>query len=392
MLLLRSPFAAARRYIPHCVVANFLAFLALGDLLLVASGFALCNAAKVLVAFLVMRRALAGLWHRFTTRRGIKFTLVASVLAPLVSALIGATLVNTIYGSPFWGVVKTWWIAQAMRFLLVTPAILSWNANHEVRGFRKRSMERVAIAVAVVTTTTYGFTQPHFPVLFAVTPLLLRAAFRLESFATAVAALSMCVISVAATVHGIGLIALLANGNGNNTIQFLQLYLGIAVLVPFVVAVLIEAPHRLISKLESKNTELERSAFTVSHDLKAPLITIAGFLRHLREDIDAGSTTDIDSGIKEIESATQTINTLMQDLLELSKHGVVANSDELVTVSKLIQKLVNSLPEAATISVESSIDSSAVRGDAQRLSIAVRNILDNAQKFAGNTQPLLVKH
>jgi signal transduction histidine kinase len=82
----------------------------------------------------------------------------------------------------------------------------------------------------------------------------------------------------------------------------------------------------------------------------------------------------------------------MQDLLELSKHGVVANPDELVTVSKLIQKLVNSLPEAATISVESSIDSAAVRGDAQRLSIAVRNILDNAQKFAGNTQPLLVKH
>jgi len=181
-----------------------------------------------------------------------------------------------------------------MGFLLVTPAILSWNANHEVRGFRKRSIERVAIAVAVVTTTTYGFTHPHFPVLFAVTPLLLWAAFRFESFATAVAALSMCVISVAATVHGIGPIALLANGNGDNTIQFLQLYLGIAVLVPFVVAVLIEERHRLISELESKNTELERYAFTVSHDLKAPLITIAGFLRHLIEDITAGSTTDID--------------------------------------------------------------------------------------------------
>jgi len=85
------------------MVANFLGFLALGDSLLVASGFALCNAAKVLGAFLVMRRALPGRWHRFATRHDITFTLVASVLAPLVGALIGATLVNTIYGSPFWG-------------------------------------------------------------------------------------------------------------------------------------------------------------------------------------------------------------------------------------------------------------------------------------------------
>ncbi len=44
----------------------------------------------------------------------------------------------------------------------------------------------------------------------------------------------------------------------------------------------------LIRELENKNAELERFSYTVSHDLKSPLVTIRGFMGYLREDAKKG--------------------------------------------------------------------------------------------------------
>ena len=41
----------------------------------------------------------------------------------------------------------------------------------------------------------------------------------------------------------------------------------------------------LIQQLETQNAELERFAYTVSHDLKTPLITIRSFLGYLEQDV-----------------------------------------------------------------------------------------------------------
>ena len=42
-------------------------------------------------------------------------------------------------------------------------------------------------------------------------------------------------------------------------------------------------------ELEQKNAELERFTYTVSHDLKSPLVTIKGYLGYLRKDIEDGN-------------------------------------------------------------------------------------------------------
>ena len=46
-----------------------------------------------------------------------------------------------------------------------------------------------------------------------------------------------------------------------------------------------EERERLIKELEAKNTELERFTYTVSHDLKSPLVTVKGFLGLLQQDL-----------------------------------------------------------------------------------------------------------
>ncbi|MDQ3007615.1 MAG: hypothetical protein M3R47_19820, partial [Chloroflexota bacterium] len=53
----------------------------------------------------------------------------------------------------------------------------------------------------------------------------------------------------------------------------------------------------LIEELEAKNAELERFTYTVSHDLKSPLVTITGFLGYLEKDAIAGDIGKVRSSV-----------------------------------------------------------------------------------------------
>ncbi len=83
----------------------------------------------------------------------------------------------------------------------------------------------------------------------------------------------------------------------------------------------LEANKRLqqefIAELEQKNTELERFTYTVSHDLKSPLVTVKGFLGMLEKDIESGNREGIEKDIAFLKDATDTMGTLLTDLLEL---------------------------------------------------------------------------
>lgn len=47
---------------------------------------------------------------------------------------------------------------------------------------------------------------------------------------------------------------------------------------------------KLVVQLENQNAELERFAYTVSHDLRSPLITITGYVGMLRQDLAEGNS------------------------------------------------------------------------------------------------------
>ena len=79
--------------------------------------------------------------------------------------------------------------------------------------------------------------------------------------------------------------------------------------------------ENLIAQLEARNVELERFTYTVSHDLKSPLVTIKGFLGLLMDDAAKGHAERVQRDIEHISNAADKMGTLLSELLELSRIG-----------------------------------------------------------------------
>lgn len=145
--------------------------------------------------------------------------------------------------------------------------------------------------------------------------------------------------------------------------------------------------ENLIQELEDKNAELERFTYTVSHDLKSPLITIKGFLGFLEEDAAAGNLERFRSDVKRIADATEKMQSLLNELLELSRVGRVINIFEYISFKDLAQEavdLVYGRLQSAKVTVKIQPEMPDVYGDRKRLLEVVQNIVDNAAKFMGS--------
>ena len=145
--------------------------------------------------------------------------------------------------------------------------------------------------------------------------------------------------------------------------------------------------ERLLQDLAAKNTELEQFTYTVSHDLKAPIITIKGFLGFLEEDALHGRQERLRQDIHRIGTAVDKMHLLLNDLLELSRIGRIVNEPETIEFPALVQEaieLVQGRLQSASAQVDVTCGTVGVRGDRRRLLEVIQNLIDNAAKFMGS--------
>ena len=148
--------------------------------------------------------------------------------------------------------------------------------------------------------------------------------------------------------------------------------------------------EKLIAELEAKNAELERFTYTVSHDLKSPLITIRGFVGYLEQEALSGNTDRLKSDVKRISDATSKMQLLLDDLLDLSRIGRLINPPQEVSFYDLAREaaeLVAGQIVQREVQVEIDPQLPAVYGDRARLIEVLQNLIDNAVKFMGD-QPV----
>jgi len=140
-----------------------------------------------------------------------------------------------------------------------------------------------------------------------------------------------------------------------------------------------------IDKLEVQNAELERFAYTVSHDLKTPLITIKGYLGLWEQDVAKGNEDQAVADARQIADAADKMYGLLDDLLKLTQIGHQAVSSESVATEELVADVVQLLGHGAnpgvTIDVAPGIP--AIHGDPTRLREVFQNLIENAIKYIG---------
>lgn len=149
----------------------------------------------------------------------------------------------------------------------------------------------------------------------------------------------------------------------------------------------VEAEREALAKLlEQKNAELEKFTYTVSHDLKSPLITIKGFLGLVEQDLAKGDAAQLKSDMARIGSAADRMKQLLDDLLQLSRIGRISNPPEEVALSALAREALDLLagPIAGRgVSVAISPDLPTIVVDRPRFLQVLENLVDNAVAFMG---------
>ena len=145
--------------------------------------------------------------------------------------------------------------------------------------------------------------------------------------------------------------------------------------------------EELISQLEAQNAELEQFTYTVSHDLKSPLITITGYAGIVRQALADGDLETAESDLAGIASAASKMNQLLADLLELSRIGRLVNAPGEVSLNELAHEAVELVSmglKERGVEVDIATDLPEVYGDRVRILEVLQNLIENAVKYMGD--------
>jgi len=138
--------------------------------------------------------------------------------------------------------------------------------------------------------------------------------------------------------------------------------------------------------LHAKSRELESFAYSVAHDLKAPLRGIDGYSRLLLQDYGKSLHDDGCTMLQTIQDSTDEMSRLIDDLLAYSKLERRELRSDAIELAPVVTSLVEEKKrEWAERPIDFVVDvnGAVVLADASGLAQALRNYLDNAIKFTG---------
>ena len=140
-------------------------------------------------------------------------------------------------------------------------------------------------------------------------------------------------------------------------------------------------------ELARKNTEMERFIYTVSHDLRTPLISVSGFLGLIKQDTEKGDLEHLNTDLRIANEAVTKMDKLLMETLELSRIGRVVNPPEDVPFGEIVEDALGQTSEkikSKGVKVSVAQNLSVVHVDRMRIAEILVNLIENSIKYMGD--------
>lgn len=155
-----------------------------------------------------------------------------------------------------------------------------------------------------------------------------------------------------------------------------------------------KSQDKLEQKVVARTNDLEELLYSVSHDLKSPLVTIQGFIGFIENNIEARDFTKTKDSIDRIKGAALRMSQLINDLLNLSKVGAEDEEDQVINVNTLLEMIRKNLSglliEAdAQLEIESNLPN--IISKPHMLTQVFENLISNAVKHGCTNSSSTIK-
>jgi two-component system, OmpR family, sensor histidine kinase MprB len=134
--------------------------------------------------------------------------------------------------------------------------------------------------------------------------------------------------------------------------------------------------NRMLDRLESSDAALRRLVGDASHELRNPITSLRGNLELLMSGTPI-SDEDRAAALSDAYAQTRDLEQLVEDLLELARADAVPKLEP-ISVSALVEGL-----PSERVSVAADVTGAVIAGDERSLQAMVRNLIENAERYAG---------
>ena len=164
------------------------------------------------------------------------------------------------------------------------------------------------------------------------------------------------------------------------------------------------------NKLEEKNKELESVIGIVSHDLRSPLVNVKGFASEIKRDCVLAVSTlknetscekalsrlapvfeeSIPESVKFIDSSAQSMNNLVDSLVQVTRAGLAAIKPEQLDMNEIMRNVFSSIEfklKQSNVSYDKDYNLPPCYGDKTQITQIFTNLLDNAVKYLDPDRP-----